>query len=189
MEYDAVRRARVIARNIRERGVRRIGEHMIGRCTQRLRQERIDRGADKQTQRLDRRQFSQRFGNRKLPLPIAERAQDFEGLDVHVVAGISPARVQVRRDDLIDARAGTALIDLQFLRQALRQEFVKQLRLPLDLDPEQVPPHDRNDHTLGDGLEQLAPLFRIVTHFSAARLSGTTKNRNGGSHGDRAPRL
>ena len=51
------------------------------------------------------------------------------------------------------------------LRQPLREIFVKQLRLPLDLDPKQISPDDRNDHALGDGLEQLAPLFRIVIHL------------------------
>ena len=73
MEHDAVRRARVIARNVAERGVRRVGEDVIGRRAERLRQERIDGRADEQAQRLDRGQFAQRLRNRELA-PRASRS-------------------------------------------------------------------------------------------------------------------
>jgi hypothetical protein len=55
--------------------------------------------------------------------------------------------------------------------------------LPVDLDPEQIAADNRNDHAFCNRLEQLAPLFRVVVH-APPRLSGTEKNRNGGS---RAP--
>src|SRR5204862_5395084 len=122
-----------------ERGVWRVSKNVIGRRVERPGQERIDRRADEQSQRLDRGQLPQRFRNRNLALNFGE---DLEGLDVDVVARISPARVQIRRHDLVEARARAAIFDFKLFRQTLGEVFVKQLRFPFDLDLQQVASDD-----------------------------------------------
>src|SRR5947209_14354607 len=63
MKDDAVWRARVIARDVAERGVRSVSEDVVGRCAERFREERIHRRTDEQAQRLDRGQLTQWLRN------------------------------------------------------------------------------------------------------------------------------
>src|SRR5205814_405154 len=160
--------------DIAERGVWRVSENVIGRRVERPGQERIDRRANEQAQRRDRGQLLQWFRNRNLALNFGE---DLEGLDVDVVARISPARVQIGGDNLVEAQAWSATFHFKLLRQTLGEIFVKQLRFSLDLDLQEVATDDWNHHAFGNGLEQLAPLFRIVVH-GGPRLSGTRTIRN-----------
>ena len=60
--------------------------------------------------------------------------QDLERLDVDVVPRISPARIQIGGDHLIDARARAAIFDFKLFRQTLGEIFVKELRFSLDFD-------------------------------------------------------
>src|SRR5205085_6329717 len=63
MKDDAVRRARVIARDVAERGVWSVSEDVDGRSAERVSAERTHRRADEQAQRLDRGQLTQRLRN------------------------------------------------------------------------------------------------------------------------------
>src|SRR6478736_92420 len=66
MKDSAMRRTLIMARNIAERGIRRVSKNVISRRVQRFRQKRIDSRADEEPQRLDRREFPERLGHRHL---------------------------------------------------------------------------------------------------------------------------
>ena len=88
MKDDAVWRAGIVARDVYEGGIRRVSEDMIGGRAERIGEERIDRGAEEEPQRLDGAELAEWFGHGKMTFGVADLVEDLLRLQVDVIAGV-----------------------------------------------------------------------------------------------------
>ena len=77
--------------------------------------------------------LKERFGHGEMTFGIADLVENLKRLQVDVVAGISPAGIEVSSDYVVDTGRGFAL-DFELGRELRGQVFVEQLLVPIDLD-------------------------------------------------------